>query len=244
MSTQVVIVDYGCGVAQAELERAAAALTLQVNQHAGLPSPLGWGIEASVRAASADPAAAPKPDEWILGLFVDPDQPGALGYHDRTDAGLPRLHVFPKLDTQDGVPWTVTASHELLEARVNAQLNLAFQDQNGDFWAGELCDATEQDTYGIGSSDDDEVMVSNFVLPAYFSPPMDWATLKLDYLGLCKTPGEIRPGGYGQKFEPGTGWQQVTNVQRRPRPYRLLTGRPGWAPRGQLLRNRPFPRIG
>lgn len=218
--TSVCLVDHDTGTDPAEIVRAAAALTIQVNQHAGGACPQGWGIAATVRAAA--PGTDANPGEMPLRLFKDPDQPGALGYHDRTDDGLPQMHIFPLLDAQDGVPWTVTASHELLETLVDPETNLAFLGHDGSFWAGEVCDAVEQDQYSIGTTDENEVMVSNFVLPSYFSPPMFWANNKLDYLGLCKSPLEIRPGGYGQKFNPGSGWEQVKNAMKAPRSYRLL----------------------
>jgi hypothetical protein len=195
---RVVIIDHSAVKhPTAELETVAAALEQQVNEQFGLPAPAGWGCRVQV---SVD--TAPQPGEWVLGLFDHPDQPGALGYHERTKTGLPVMKVFPLLCAQDGVSWSSCASHELLETLADPETCRAAQDRLGQFWALEVCDGVEQDTYVI-----DGVEVSNFALPAYFEPPRS-RTVKFDWLGLCKGPLEIRPGGYNQVYDSGAGWVQ------------------------------------
>ena len=53
----------------------------------------------------------------------NPDQAGALGYHEITSQGTPLGKVFAKLDLQSGASWTVTLSHELLEMLADPWIN-------------------------------------------------------------------------------------------------------------------------
>jgi hypothetical protein len=201
LGPKVAILDHGCGIPVAQLEAYAAAQLRQVNEQFALPPPAGWGIPVSaIRVATS--AAPPQADEWVMGLFTKPDQPGALGYHDTTAAGLPLMKIFPLLDPS--TPWTVTASHEMLETLGDPLLRRASQDLKGRFWAEENCDAVEDDKYQI-----DEVWMSNFVLVPYFEPPANLKGVKLDWLGLVKVPLEVRPGGYMQYFDPDQGWVMV-----------------------------------
>src|SRR5260370_36900535 len=52
---------------------------------------------------------------WQIIISDNPDQAGALGYHELTSAGAPLGKVFAKLDLDDGSSWTATLSPELLE---------------------------------------------------------------------------------------------------------------------------------
>jgi hypothetical protein len=199
VSNSIVIINVDTDVAAVEIIHAAAALQRQVLEDF---YPV-WGIDATVRPATLkDPA---RDDEWRLELRKVPTIDGALGFHDITDAGLPRLFDFPELDAQDGVRWTVTASHEILEALADPWLRRGAQDDAGVWWATEVCDPVEQDTYAI-----DGVLVSNFAYPAWQEPPpKPDATTRYDHLGLCKGPWEVRDGGYAQKYDTTKGWIQV-----------------------------------
>lgn len=207
--TPIVLIDYRAQPADlGALTVVAQALQKQVNQQFGLPAPAGWGCDVIVRAAHAgNPLGA---DEWWLGLFDRPDQPGALGYHEHTPAGLPLMKVFPALCEQDGVPWSSCASHELLETLADPECSWASQDVlTGNFYALEVCDPVEADTYDV-----DGVQVSNFVTPSYFGMGD-----RYDYMGTLVAPFTLRPGGYCQVFVPGQGWTQ--NTSDKPRAYRV-----------------------
>jgi hypothetical protein len=52
---------------------------------------------------------------WQIIISDNPDQAGALGYHELTGGGAPLGKVFAKLDLDSGSSWTVTLSHELPE---------------------------------------------------------------------------------------------------------------------------------
>lgn len=206
----VVIVDHqGSGADRATLGAIAAALQRQVSRDFA-PR---YHTDIASCTAVLDGSIVP-PDAWVIGLFSDPDQPGALGYHDQTPYGLPLAKVFPKLDAQDGSPLSVTISHELLEMLADPLLAKAVQSEDGKFWAYEVCDAVENDQYEI-----DGVMVSNFVTPQYFEPPPRLEGVMLDFMGLVQTPYQVRPGGYMQYYAGG-GWRQVVHRDHARRPYR------------------------
>src|SRR5215471_17347428 len=209
------IADFGgTDVDPSTLPAIAAALTKQAQQHFALQPPYGYGLSATVRAASSPHDV--HPDEWVIGLVTKADQPGALGYHDQTPTGKPYVKVFPLLDKQDGADLSVTISHEMCETLADPNGARAAQWKDGRFWAYEVCDAVEETSYVI-----DGVKVSNFVLPPYFEPVVRLTSLKFDWIGKVKAPLEILPCGYGQWFDPNKGWQQVQHAEKPPRAYRL-----------------------
>ena len=218
----MVIVDFGgTGVAAGGLPAIAAALTKQAQQHFALPPPYAYGIGATIRAGSGPHDV--HPDEWVIGLLEKPDQPGALGYHDDTPNGKPFMKIFPKLfDNPNGDELSVTISHEVLETLADPNGARAAQWKDGKFWAYEVCDAVVQDSYAI-----DGIKVSNFCLPPYFEPVQSPTGLKLDWMGLCKKPLEVRPGGYSQWFDPNKGWQQIQHADK-PSKYRIRVSELGW----------------
>ena len=206
---KIAMVNIDCPeVKTSTMQAVASALTVQAQQHFALPPPFGYGFGATVRVTTLKSV---KKDEWVLMLLANPDVDGALGYHDQTDSGMPIIKIFPRLDALYGSSWSVTASHEVLETLADPNIAKAAMSVDGNFWAYEICDAVEQDTYLIN-----KVPVSNFVLPPYFEPVNNYAGVKLDYLGLIKQPLEIRPGGYGQYFDPATGWNAVYDKKVEP----------------------------
>jgi hypothetical protein len=177
-----------------------------------------WGL-GHAQFSFVPKGGKPAADTWWGPLVDDPDVAGALGYHDLTSSGLPIWKVFAKLDLQNNLSWTVTASHEMCETGVDPRINAAKQ-AGGTFWAAEICDAVESDADG---SEIDGVKVSNLVLPAYFEPgsPGPW-----DLQKLLTGPLTLRPGGYMSYLELANnqGWTQVnaeTGTQRHPE---LLAG--------------------
>lgn len=210
MVPSIVLVNHCPTVTTDELVKVAAALQRQVIEHFGIAPPDGWGCLATVRAETADTPAHAL--EWMIGLFIEADQAGALGYHDETSAGLPLSKVFPILDAQDGVTWSSTASHEVLEMLADPMLGLCAQAPDGQIWAVEVCDAVEATGYEI-----DGVSVSNFVKPGYFMPPKNPGERPYDYLGLVSSPLQILQGGYGQTYDAKMGWTMHDRGQRPAR---------------------------
>lgn len=203
----IVIVDHpGSGADGVDLAAIAAAIQRQLDTDFG---------EAYERSATIGAASSAGPTDWVLGLFADPDQPGALGYHDLAPNGMPFGKVFPLLDAQDGANLSTTIDHETLEMLEDFSCDLARHGTDGHQWADEPCDAVEQDEYEI-----DGIKLSNFVLPGWYS-----GRGKYDFLGKLSAPLTITPGGYAQYFDQ-QGWHQVTHQERQPRPYRqMLAGR-------------------
>jgi hypothetical protein len=71
-------------VKDVDLQAALPAFQMQVSRDFCLS---GWGIDASLQflhKTDKVPAGA-----WLLGVFDNADQAGALGYHDLTPEGLP-----------------------------------------------------------------------------------------------------------------------------------------------------------
>lgn len=159
---------------------------------------------------------------WQLGVFDDSDAPGALGYHDFTPSGQPVLKVFAGEDAKYGLSWTVTASHEVLEALADPDCQRAIQVDATKFYALEVGDPVEDDrfAYELGG-----VKLSNFVLPAWFHPGVK--AMRYDHLGLCKAPLELLDGGYQSIFVSGKGWTQVSRFKGKTVDVTHLAGEDG-----------------
>jgi hypothetical protein len=141
---------------------------------------------------------------WQIVVTDDPDQAGALGYHELTSGGAPLGKVFAGLDLRDGYSWTVTLSHELLEMLADPWIDWCAEGQDGKIYALEVCDAVEADALGyeIGG-----VLVSDFVTPAWFEPTDADC---VDFKRRVAKPLELAPGGYISILDPAKGWTQIT----------------------------------
>ena len=146
----------------------------------------------------------------VLYLWDDVDVADALGYHDRNNRGIPFGFVFTELSQSLGENWTVTLSHEALELVADPEVNLlsmgphpAEPGRDVFHWF-EMCDAVQTETYDI-----DDIEVSNFVLPLYFTGG-DEVGGRNDFLGrshngrTLKSFG-VNPGGYVGFFDPQKG---------------------------------------
>lgn len=109
---------------------AVPALQRQVAEHLA-PA---WGVNAAVTFLPA--GSAPLKGSWWLVVLDNPDQAGALVYHDLTEEGRPMGKVFAATDMQYNRQWTVSASHELLEMLVDPDLNLAATVERGGVGGG------------------------------------------------------------------------------------------------------------
>ena len=105
---------------------------------------------------------------------------GALGFHDLNARDLPFGFVF----VLDATDWTVTLSHEVLELIIDPTVNLFVpgpdprNPANLVLHTYEVCDAVERATYRI-----DEIDVSNFLTPSYFTIG-DARGTRNDFLGV------------------------------------------------------------
>ena len=108
---------------------------------------------------------------------------------------------------QVGESWTVTLSHEALELLADPEVNLlvmglhpADPDKSVFHWY-EMCDAVQAETYEI-----DDVEVSNFVLPLYFTGGEELGG-RNDFLGRIHNGSTlvsfgVNPGGYVGFYNP------------------------------------------
>lgn len=146
----------------------------------------------------------------VIYLWDRVDQEEALGYHDLNFRGIPFSIVFTALSEKMKENWTVTLSHEALELVMDPEANLLVHGPHPEdpgrrvyHWY-EMCDAVQTQTYSI-----DDVEVSNFVLPLYFTED-DEKGSRNDFLGLESHDGPLRSfgvadGGYVGFFDPATG---------------------------------------
>jgi hypothetical protein len=161
-----------------------------------------WDIDCSL-------TFLPKAQALVAGwsqivLTDDPDQAGALGYHEMTIRGTPLGKVFARLDAESGSSWTVTLSHELLEMLADPWINWCAQGSDGRIYALEVCDAVESDSLGYKI---DGVLVSDFITPSWFEPTQ---ADRIDFKKRVSKPMELGPGGYVSVLDPARGWIQIT----------------------------------
>ena len=148
--------------------------------------------------------AADMRGDAVIYLWDESDIPGALGYHDQNFMGIPYGFVFTQLSEEIGENWTVTLSHEALELILDPEANLLVmgphpdpsQNQRTVFHWYEACDAVQAQTYKI-----DDVEVSNFLLPLYFTESEEYSG-RNDFLGRVFNNNQtlvsfnLSPGGY------------------------------------------------
>jgi hypothetical protein len=172
-----------------------------------------WSLGATLRLEGKSGTKPSKTDladmrgDAVLYLWDKIDVDGALGYHDANNAGIPFGFVFTEISKQLGESWTVTFSHEALELLGDPEVNLLAQgphpaepDRMVFHWY-EMCDAVQSEVYRL-----DDVEVSNFVLPLYFTSSEEIGG-RNDFLGrshngkTLKSFG-VNPGGYVGFFDP------------------------------------------
>src|SRR5262249_23734207 len=143
-------------------------------------------------------------DAWALIFLDDPDQPGALAFHDFTPQGKPLGKVFVKsvLDNEDLV--SVAASHQLVEMLIDPQLaNVEVgPDRVRTLYACEVADPVESLTFHV-----DGVRMSDFVYPAYFAKSPEQRA-RFDHLGKVTEPFQVLSGGYQLVFRNGK-WVEI-----------------------------------
>ena len=227
----IAVLNESTVLTDAQVEPVVAALQKQVVNDF-CPA---WRLQPPLLKFMPKGQAAPA-GAWQLVLLDNSDQAGALGYHDVTAEDLPLGKAFVGDDIKDGVSWSVTLSHELLEMLGDPFINLVVPVQTtakkGRIYAYEACDATEDDSFGYMI---DAVLVSDFVLPAWFIPG---ASGPYDYQNKLTAPLHLLPGGYIGilDFTSKKGWTKIT-AENKPggkeakpgsRRERRRRGRDGW----------------
>jgi len=206
LAINVSIINASTVLTDDQVEPAVAALQVQLHRDFA-PA---WGLDATLTfvpsGAVADPAS------WWLAVLDNSDHAGALGYHDRTPAGLPQGKIFAGSDQLRGYNWTVTASHELLEMLADPDVTLTTFVQSdahtSRLYAYEVADPCEADKYGY---DIDGTTVSDFVFPAWFESFWAPGATQFDQQGLINAPLTVLAGGYASVFDlaSSAGWSQV-----------------------------------
>ena len=160
-----------------------------------------WGVDCQLRFLTKD--EAPAEGWWQISVTDNPDQAGALGYHELTSSGTPLGKVFAGLDLQSGASWTVTLSHELLEMLADPWINWCAQGWDGKIYALEVCDAVEADRLGY---EIDGVLVSDFITPSWFEPTH---ADRVDFKRRILKPLQLASGGYISVLNANGGWTQI-----------------------------------
>jgi hypothetical protein len=200
---QLAVINESTAITDADVQSMLPAFSQQWNRD--LVSV--WGTSAAT-FTFVPPDQTPAVGSWWMVFLNDSDQARALAYHDLTDEGLPISKVFVRTILADHASVSVGATHELCEMAVDPWLNSAYQDPQGIFWAGEVCDPVEDDQYGYQI---DGVLVTDFVTPNWFAHPH--AQANIDFKDHAQAPFAVLTGGYAQKFDPNSGWQQVTGAK-------------------------------
>lgn len=194
---QVSLINHSTALAADELAKYAAAYQIQANEHYARAHGL---VGVDVKVAPKDPGHG-----WLLGFFDNADQAGALGYHDLTPDGRPLGKVFVKTTLAAGDLVSVTGSHELLEMMGDPLISTCMQISDTAFYAFEVCDACEDDSYGY---DINGVIVSDFVTTNWF---FQGRTGPYDFRRKITRPQELLPGGYIGVLDLSNneGWSQL-----------------------------------
>ena len=202
---QIAVINESTAISDKDVQAMLPAFDQQWNKDL---EPI-WGVEAAT-FTFVPKGETPAAGTWWVVFLDDSDQADALAYHDLTNEGLPISKVFVKTILSDKASISVGATHEICEMAVDPWLNSAYQDPQGVFWAGEVCDPVEDDRYGyqIGA-----VLVTDFVTPNWFAH--QHAQQTIDFKNHCQAAFEILSGGYAQKFDPQAGWQQVTGAKAK-----------------------------
>ena len=161
-----------------------------------------WELDCTLSFLPKDQSLTP--GWWQIVITDDPDQAGALGYHEMTSAGTPLGKIFAKLDLDNGYSWTVTLSHELLEMLGDPWINWCAVGSDDKIYALEVCDAVEADELGYQI---DGVLVSDFVTPAWFEPT---EADRFDFKRHLSKGLQLAPGGYISILDPKGGWTEIT----------------------------------
>ena len=153
-----------------------------------------------------------------IHFFDSAHQATDYGWHIVDGNGLPYAHAFAAQSIANGSGWitgtdpiSATASHEALEMLGDPAANEYCFDGDERLWSREVCDPVQEDTYGIMAGGM-KVLVSNFVLPAYFNP---WAPGPYDHLGVLEKPFSLAKGGYAVFERAHGGPRAVRQALRR-----------------------------
>ena len=210
-SYRVAVINDSKTVKEDEVKAAVSALQTQIHEHF---API-WGTDAELTLVSKN--SAPPPASWQV-VIRDESAYDAPSWHWLTSEGLPLAEVFVKKARELNLPWTLAASHELLEMLANPVTKLAYFREGADIRKGilfnlQVCDPcrSTEFAYNINGT-----LVSDFVFPAWFESVAKPEAGKFDYGNHIKAPFQILPGGKAYIFEvrSGSNWHYVSKLPR------------------------------
>jgi hypothetical protein len=226
------IINHSNGqITDEQLQRTIRAINRQIHEDFE-PS---WGMGGTLRLEGrsvAKPETAVLADmrgDAVIYLWDQADVPNALGYHFQNNSGVPFGFVFTEISESIGEPWSVTLSHEALELLADPETNLLVigphpTELRDVFHWFEMCDAVQGEKYEI-----DGVVLSNFVLPLYFTGTRETDELgaRNDFLGRSHnartlTSFGINPGGYIGFFDPELGDHDTFSLKGDSEAHRRL----------------------
>jgi hypothetical protein len=191
-----------------------------VNQQVAYDFVPYWSMPATLRLegtlleqARANAAAVIRGDA-ILYVSSATAKDDPEGFHDRNFRGVPYGVVYSQISEQTGDPWSVTFSHEALELIADPQANNYVMGPSPHdrrkkvFYWFEMCDAVSSQTYAI-----DGIALQNFLLPAYFEPPVPGA--RTNFLGTDLAPFGIAPESYLGYYDPEKQSQETAHADTR-----------------------------
>ncbi len=155
---------------------------------------------------------------WQISVTDNPDQAGALGYHELTSRGTPLGKVFAGLDLE----WRLVDGYAEPRVTRNAAdpwINRCAQGSDGKIYALEVCDAVESDRLGY---EIDGVLVSDFITPSWFEPTH---ADRVDFKRRILNPLQLASGGYISVLDAGGGWTQIAAQGEPIAPIPLGSGR-------------------
>lgn len=203
---QISVVNRSVAIGDREMHRVIRAINRQVAEDFEPYWAFGGRLrlENSAGANTDFSTLSELRGDAILYILDSASDLSVLGYHDRNLSGIPYGSVFLDLCKQLGDEWSVTLSHETLELIADPLCNLLVQGPHPAL-AGqtvyhyyEMCDAVQTQSYLL-----DGVMVSDFVLPEYFSP--EASPRRNDFCSSPLAPFGTIPGGYIGFFDPVLG---------------------------------------
>jgi hypothetical protein len=204
VSYRVAILNRSSTLSDKDLGEAVDALQKQVHRDFA-PA---WGIDAQLTVVAR--GSQPPPGSWLLE--IDDESPWAGSYHMLSAEGLPLVKISLVNTRRENRPWTMAASHELLETLADPGLNLTVFFARGENHAGRLfrrqvCDPVSSPklAYKI-----DGTVVSDFVYPAWFESFRRPGSAQFDHRGHLDAPFQRAPHGYMSVFDvhSGSDWYQ------------------------------------
>jgi len=190
----------------------AAAVDLQMRRDVA-PA---WGGDEPWACVALDSLAGIRKDQTrkVLTFKRSLSVAGALGFH-TDDGGVEYAEALaPAVKPGEPLDGTTT-SHEVIETFGDPTCDVYVRGPSGRRLARELADPVEADGYIIPVTlgpETREVMVSNFVLPAWFTG----GTGPFDYLERLSAPETMTAGGYFEYLD-GQGHPQQIFADNRGR---------------------------